>query len=87
MSMIKCRWPDACSAYTASWPIAFSGMTALFARVTPAAGLPIAIPVLVAYQYLTHRVDALVDEMDEMGAAFMHAYVYKTGTPAAKESA
>lgn len=49
------------------------------ALVTTAAGLTIAIPVLVAYQYLGHRVDALVDEMDDMGLAFMHACIYRTG--------
>jgi biopolymer transport protein ExbB len=46
------------------------------ALVTTAAGLTIAIPILVAYQYLGHRVDALVDEMDEMGVEFMHTCVY-----------
>jgi biopolymer transport protein ExbB len=49
------------------------------ALVTTAAGLTIAIPVLVAYQFFGHRVDALIDEMDEMGLAFMHACIYRTG--------
>lgn len=49
------------------------------ALVTTAAGLTIAIPVLVAYQFLGHRVDSLIDEMDEMGLAFMHACIYRTG--------
>ncbi len=48
------------------------------ALVTTAAGLTIAIPVLVAYQFLGHRVDALVDEMDEMGLSFMHACIYRS---------
>jgi biopolymer transport protein ExbB len=46
------------------------------ALVTTAAGLTIAIPVLIAYHYLGHRVDGLVDEMDEMGLEFMHTCVY-----------
>ncbi|RKX34844.1 MAG: MotA/TolQ/ExbB proton channel family protein [Verrucomicrobia bacterium] len=44
------------------------------ALVTTAAGLTIAIPVLLIYQYLNNRVDALVDEMDEMGNDFLVAY-------------
>jgi len=59
------------------------------ALVTTAAGLTIAIPVLVAYQYLGHRVDGLVDEMDDMGLEFMHTCVYAkqpgTGAPATEK--
>jgi biopolymer transport protein ExbB/TolQ len=57
--------------------------------VTTAAGLTIAIPVLVAYQFLGHRVDGLVDEMDEMGLEFMQTCVYAkqpgTGAPATEK--
>lgn len=45
------------------------------ALVTTAAGLTIAIPVLLAYQYLASKVDGLVDEMDEMGMVFMASCV------------
>jgi biopolymer transport protein ExbB len=41
------------------------------ALVTTAAGLTIAIPVLLVYQFLSNRVDAIVDELDEMGMEFM----------------
>jgi len=41
------------------------------ALVTTAAGLTIAIPALLIYQYLNSRVDALVDEIDEMGIDFL----------------
>ena len=43
------------------------------ALVTTAAGLTIAIPALLAYQYLSSRVDALVDEIDEMCIDFMNS--------------
>ena len=45
------------------------------ALVTTAAGLTIAIPVLLIFQYLNSRVDALVDEIDEMGIEFMGSCV------------
>ena len=41
------------------------------ALVTTAAGLTVAIPVLLVYQYLTTRVDALVDEIDELCVDFI----------------
>ncbi len=41
------------------------------ALVTTAAGLTIAIPTLLLYQYFNGRVDRLVDEIDEMGISFM----------------
>jgi biopolymer transport protein ExbB len=47
------------------------------ALVTTAAGLTIAIPVVLAYQFLTSRVDGLVDEMDEMGLVFMASCIHK----------
>jgi biopolymer transport protein ExbB len=46
------------------------------ALVTTAAGLTIAIPVLLAYQYLASKVDGMVDEMDEMGLIFMASCVH-----------
>jgi len=45
------------------------------ALVTTATGLTIAIPTLLVYQYLNSRVDALVDEIDEMGIDFMASCV------------
>lgn len=47
------------------------------ALVTTAAGLTIAIPVLLAYQYFSSKVDGLVDEMDEMGMVFMASCVHE----------
>lgn len=41
------------------------------ALVTTAAGLTIAIPALLIYQYFASRVDGLVDEIDEMGIQYM----------------
>lgn len=41
------------------------------ALVTTATGLTIAIPVLLVYQYLSGKVDAIVDDLDEMGMDFM----------------
>jgi biopolymer transport protein ExbB len=42
------------------------------ALVTTAAGLTIAIPTLLLYQYFSGRVDAIVDEIDDMGIEFMN---------------
>jgi len=41
------------------------------ALVTTAAGLTVAIPVLLVYQVLNAKVDRIVDELDEMGIEFM----------------
>ena len=41
------------------------------ALVTTAAGLTIAIPVLLFYQFLLGRVDKLIDDIDEAGAEFV----------------
>lgn len=41
------------------------------ALVTTATGLTIAVPVLLIFQYFNMRVDALVDEIDELGIDFM----------------
>lgn len=53
------------------------------ALVTTAAGLTIAIPTLLVYQYLNARVDAVVDRIDEMGVDFMASCV-DTGEGAAE---
>lgn len=47
------------------------------ALVTTATGLLIAIPVMLVFQYLSNRVDGLIDHIDEVGTAFIvrHARV------------
>jgi len=45
------------------------------ALVTTAAGLTIAIPVLLVYQFLSTRVDKIVDELDQMGIEFMRSCI------------
>jgi biopolymer transport protein ExbB len=47
------------------------------ALVTTAAGLTIAIPVLLLYQYYNHRVDAMVDDFDELGMEFLGEFVHE----------
>ncbi len=44
------------------------------ALVTTAAGLTIAIPVLLAYQFLLGRVDKLIDDIDEAGTEFIFSF-------------
>ena len=44
------------------------------ALVTTAAGLTIAIPVLLLYQFLLGRVDKLIDDIDEAGTEFVLSY-------------
>lgn len=41
------------------------------ALVTTATGLVIAIPVMLVFQYLSNRVDGLIDHIDEVGTAFI----------------
>jgi biopolymer transport protein ExbB len=41
------------------------------ALVTTAAGLTLAIPVMLIFQYLAARVDGLIDHVDEVGTAFI----------------
>jgi len=41
------------------------------ALVTTAAGLTVAIPVLLLYQVLSAKVDGLIDDLDEMGIEFL----------------
>lgn len=45
------------------------------ALVTTAAGLTVAIPVLLIYQILNAKVDGLIDDLDEMGLEFMTSCV------------
>lgn len=41
------------------------------ALVTTATGLVIAVPVMLVYQYLSNRVDGLIDHIDEVGTEFI----------------
>jgi len=45
------------------------------ALVTTAAGLTIAIPVLLVYQFLSTKVDKIVDDLDLMGIKFMRSCI------------
>lgn len=54
------------------------------ALVTTATGLTIALPVLFIYQYLAARIDALVDEIDDMGLEFMDYYLQRQSPPSSK---
>lgn len=51
------------------------------ALVTTAAGLTIAIPVMLLYQFLSARVDGLIDHIDEVGTDFIakHARLVTSG--------
>lgn len=46
------------------------------AMITTAAGLLVAIPVVIAYHYLSARVDGLVGEMDRMTLEFLEEHAY-----------
>jgi biopolymer transport protein ExbB len=48
------------------------------ALVTTAAGLTVAIPVLLVYQVLNTKVDGIVDDLDEMGIEFMASVEFVT---------
>lgn len=45
------------------------------ALVTTAAGLTVAIPVMLIYQILNTKVDGIVDDLDDMGIEFMTKFV------------
>ena len=45
------------------------------ALVTTASGLTIAVPVIIIYQFLTKKIDRIIDELDEMGTGFIIACV------------
>lgn len=59
------------------------------AMITTAAGLLVAIPVIIAYHYLTARIDALVTEMDRLTVAFVeeHAYASRYGADGERSEA
>lgn len=58
------------------------------ALVTTAAGLTIAIPALLLYQFLLGRVDKLIDEIDEAGTEFIFTYTegHTIGSPPTPDS-
>jgi len=68
------------------------GMTELLAAgiyeamITTAAGLLVAIPVIIAYHYLTARVDALVVEMDRLTVEFLEEHAYASDARRASAS-
>lgn len=52
------------------------------ALVTTAAGLTIAIPVMLVYQYLLTRVDGLIDHIDDVGTEFIAKHARLTNPEA-----
>jgi biopolymer transport protein ExbB len=52
------------------------------ALVTTATGLVIAVPVMLIYQYLSNRVDGLIDHIDEAGTEFIVNHARWDGVPA-----
>ncbi|MFQ5410758.1 MAG: MotA/TolQ/ExbB proton channel family protein [Phycisphaerae bacterium] len=46
------------------------------AMITTAAGLLVAIPVIIAYHFLSAKIDRLVEEMDRMALEFIEEYAY-----------
>ncbi len=52
------------------------------AMITTAAGLLVAIPVLIGYHYLTARIDGLVSEMDRLTVDFLDEHAYQQALPA-----
>lgn len=54
------------------------------ALVSTAAGLTLAIPVLLVFQYLSARVDGLIDMIDEVGTGFIVNHVRLETPPAGK---
>lgn len=49
------------------------------ALVSTAAGLTIAIPVMLVFQWLSTRVDSIIDHIDEVGTDFIADHARKTG--------
>jgi len=47
------------------------------AMITTAAGLLVAIPVLIGYHYLSARIDGLVTEMDQLTVDFLDEHAYQ----------
>jgi biopolymer transport protein ExbB len=56
------------------------------ALVTTATGLVIAVPVMLVYQYLSSRVDGLIDHIDEAGTEFIVKHARWDGVQEAGES-
>ena len=50
------------------------------ALVTTATGLTLAIPVVIVYEILCHRVDSIVDHMDDQAFEFLEYTAYGDGT-------
>ncbi|MEM9346113.1 MAG: MotA/TolQ/ExbB proton channel family protein [Planctomycetota bacterium] len=71
--MIDAFQKTASSGGTAKTAMLASGIYE--ALVTTAAGLTIAIPALLLYQFLLGRVDKLIDEIDEAGTEFIYSYI------------
>jgi biopolymer transport protein ExbB len=57
------------------------------ALVTTAAGLTIAIPTLLLYQFLQSRVDKIIDHIDEVGTDFIVNHARKNSAPAGSVTA
>jgi biopolymer transport protein ExbB len=53
------------------------------ALVTTASGLTLAIPVLIVYEILCHRIDSIVDHMDDQAIEFLEYTAYSAPAPAA----
>ena len=75
--MIDAFQKTASSGGTAKTAMLASGIYE--ALVTTAAGLTIAIPTLLLYQFLLGRVDRLIDEIDEAGTEFIYSYTESHG--------
>ncbi len=54
------------------------GINVRAALVTTAAGLTIAIPALLLYQFLQSRADGLIDHIDEVGTEFIVNHARKS---------
>ena len=50
--------------------------------MTTAAGLTLAIPVLIVYLILSNRIDNMVDDLDENAESFMHFALEPAGEKA-----
>ena len=57
------------------------------ALVTTAAGLTIAIPTLLLYQFLQSRVDKIIDHIDEVGTDFIVNHARKNSAPGGSATA
>ena len=57
------------------------------ALISTAAGLTIAIPVLLLYQWLSTRADRAIDHLDEAGTDFVAQHALTEKKPAARKPA